>query len=629
MSVEPGPSPTREFGPESATLDAPTFRPPVATAGRLRSAPIGPPLAPGDCLDDYEIVRTLGEGSFARVYLARQVSLDRRVALKVSADQGGEARTMAALEHSHVVQVFGEAVVAVRGLRLVCMQFVPGLTLEHVIAELALRPPERWTGRTVLEILDASSAEAPALDPGALHDREALAASDFTEAVCWLGARLADALAYAHRRGVLHLDVKPANILLNQYGRPFLADFNIARDGRKGTACERFGGTLPYMAPEHLRAFDPADTTPADAVDHRADVYALGLVLFELLAGRRAFRDDGDGSGAGSAPAELAAKRVAVPSVREARPQAPEALDRVLRRCLDPSPDRRYGSAGELAEALEGCRQLRRVENATPRPGAWGRLVVAYPLAALIVLSLLPHFLGSAVNITYNRLSIVGELSPGQQGCFLRLVVAYNAVVYPVCVGLLCRLVVPVFRTWRRLRRAEPVPDEQITRARRDALRLPLWATVLSCAGWLPGGFFFPAALSLLAGPLGAADFGHFLISFTVAGLIAMAYSFFGVEYVVLCALYPRLWADARHLKASAEEELRGRDGRLRFFQFLAGLVPVSGAALLVCSGPEQLTVSYRLLVTALLGLGLAGLGVAVLVSARLSATLAAWARAG
>jgi hypothetical protein len=166
--------------------------------------------------------------------------------------------------------------------------------------------------------------------------------------------------------------------------------------------------------------------------------------------------------------------------------------------------------------------------------------------------------------------------------------------------------------------------------ARRRALTLPIWATVLSCAGWLPGGIFFPTAISLLAGPVPAVDFGHFLVSFAVSGLIAMTYSFFGVEFVVLRALYPHLWTDARDFRTCAADELRSHDKRLRLFQLLAGLIPVVGAALLVCSGPEHFNLSFRLLVTGLLALGLAGFGLAIVVSAtlgRILATMTAAAR--
>src|SRR5207247_10908638 len=105
----------------------------------------------------------------------------------------------------------------------------------------------------------------------------------YVEAVVWLGCCLADGLAHAHERGILHRDLKPANVLLTDEGQPMLLDFNLAEDVklRGSAAAALIGGTLPYMAPEHLEAFRGGKR----AVDGRSDVYALGIILYELLAG--------------------------------------------------------------------------------------------------------------------------------------------------------------------------------------------------------------------------------------------------------------------------------------------------------------------------------------------------------
>ena len=124
--------------------------------------------------------------------------------------------------------------------------------------------------------------------------RERLAAWTWPETVCWLGARLAEALDHAHRQGVLHRDVKPANVLLTAEGSPKLADFNVSfsckLDGANPAAF--FGGSLAYMSPEQLEAFNPAHGRDPGDLDGRADLYSLCIVLWELLAGRRPFPDD-------------------------------------------------------------------------------------------------------------------------------------------------------------------------------------------------------------------------------------------------------------------------------------------------------------------------------------------------
>src|SRR5205085_11245230 len=111
----------------------------------------------------------------------------------------------------------------------------------------------------------------------------------------WVGARLAEALDHAHCRGVLHRDVKPANVLLTAEGAPKLADFNVSFGSKLEGAnpAAFFGGSLSYMSPEQLEAFNPAHARDAGDLDGRSDLYALCLILWELLAGRRPFRDGG------------------------------------------------------------------------------------------------------------------------------------------------------------------------------------------------------------------------------------------------------------------------------------------------------------------------------------------------
>jgi hypothetical protein len=115
--------------------------------------------------------------------------------------------------------------------------------------------------------------------------------------------------------------------------------------------------------------------------------------------------------------------------------------------------------------------------------------------------------------------------------------------------------------------------------------------------------------------------FGHFLFSFTISGLIAITYSALGVEFVVVRALYPGLWLDARRRREVAGRELGGLDGRLSALQFGAVLIPLTGAVLMIFAGPESYP-TFRFLVTALLALGMAGLGLALLAGGELRQTV-------
>ena len=617
------PPSTRTFPPEDVppTLNLPPpgrDAPTRADAGDVVHAGCMP--VPGEILGDFHIREVLGSGSFATVYLAEQLSLGRQVALKVAASRDSEARTLASLEHEHIVPVYAEQVDVGRALWLLCMKFVAGTDLEHVLREVTRRDPAEWSGQAILDAVDKLSRHPAMFDAAALRDRERLASSDYVEAVCWIGARVAEALAHAHSRGVLHRDIKPANILLNRYGRPLLSDFNLAHCPAARSADEHFGGTLRYMAPEHLDAFNPASGVSRDLVDQRSDIYSLGVVLFELLTGRPFL--DGK-SGRSSLENMVQQRRQRAPSPREVRGDIPMVIDRVVRRCLDPDPGRRYQKAEQLAEALDGCRELRRMEKDFPRPRRLTRLSLQYPVLMLFILGFLPHLLGSAVNITYNAICIVEDLSEAQHQAFREVVLVYNALVYPLCLWVLLRLAVPIFRTLNRLAGPQRIEPGEAAAQRRRAVAFPAVVIGLSCLGWLPGGVLFPLGIGLLAEPVDAAAYGHFLVSFTVSGMIATTYAYFTVQFLVLRVLYPQLWADPHAPRAQAQKELGPIDGRLRLFQVLAGLIPLSGAILMLGVGPEgRFPLSYRLLLAALIGLGMAGFSAALLVSNRLSRIL-------
>src|SRR5262249_30691248 len=182
MSAEPEPQRERS-GETSGFLPTCPVRLPADDVGQ-HSARL---LQIGDRVGDYELLGELGCGGFARVFLARQTSLERLVALKVSADVGHEARTLARLEHEHIVGVLGVSVDAERGLRLLAIRYEPGATLERVLHRLAGRPFRERSGPALLEAASGTTLPSGA---GPLTD------SDAVEAICWVGARLADALAW-------------------------------------------------------------------------------------------------------------------------------------------------------------------------------------------------------------------------------------------------------------------------------------------------------------------------------------------------------------------------------------------------------------------------------------------------
>jgi serine/threonine protein kinase len=559
----------------------------------------------------------LGRGAFGHVYLARQLSLDRLVGLKVSANRGSEGRTMARLEHQHIVQVFSEKVDPDFNQRLLCMQLVPGLGLEKLIDVLHAThagsrsdgPPE-WTGAELLAIIDRSASLPAELDPSALHDREALARMDAVEATAWFGARLAEALDFAHHHGVLHRDIKPANILVNPYGRPMLADFNISSQpvGSESSGEEMFGGTFAYMSPEHLDAFNPGDPTQPEAVTARSDIYSLGLVLQQLLEGRIVFAmPDPQQPMVQRLRTMSDVRRAERPTCRAGCPNARMTLERAIARCLEPRPEDRYVSGAELADQLDGCRRLRQAERQMPHPPAMLRPVTRRPFLWLVLLVLLPQIVGSIINISYNRTEIVGQLSEAQEQLFMRLVAIYNLVVYPLGMGLLIGAVIPVWKTWRALARGEHIPEGRVALARRQALRLPRWVAILVAIGWFPGGFLFPLLISILEPPLSPHIAAHFVASFCLSGLVALAYSLCGVEFVVLQVLYPGMWRDARSFHQTTSRELAPVATHLRWIQRLAVAIPLLGAMAMLILGGEHANITFRWLIFGLIVLGFLG----------------------
>lgn len=156
-------------------------------------------------------------------------------------------------------------------------------------------------------------------------------------------------------------------------------------------------------------------------------------------------------------------------------------------------------------------------------------------------------------------------------------------------------------------------------------MRLPLWCAALAALGWLPGGILFPLGLHFLSDldqPLSV--YGHFLISFTLSGLIALAYSFCGVQYVALRVLYPRLWREMSHFTERARRELQGMPVRHNWIQVLAGSIPLLAAVLTLTLAGENVGFGYRVMVIGLILLGMLGYEVARAATRRLSQTLVA-----
>jgi len=317
----------------------------------------------------FRLRHPLGRGAFARVFLAEQADLaGRPVVLKVSAIEGTEPQTLAQLQHTHIVPIYSVHEDPRAGVRAVCMPYFGGASLSEVLRELwaTCRPPT--TGRQFVAALEAvrspshkelggdargtpvSAAAAPAGDRSPLARLEG---ASYAQAAALVVAQLADGLSHAHQRGILHRDIKPSNVLIGSDGGPLLLDFNLAHETNNSAAHATLGGTVSFMAPEHLRALTGRTASLIAKVDARSDIYSLGLVLAEMLSGHNPFDQSASYSVLPLQIEAMALERsAATPSVRGGRPDVPWDMESIVRKCLAPEPDDRYQSADHLAEDL-------------------------------------------------------------------------------------------------------------------------------------------------------------------------------------------------------------------------------------------------------------------------------------
>lgn len=337
--------------------------------GALDAPQLQPWAAPAklpEVLDEigpFRLLRKLGEGGFARVFLAEQSDLDGRlVVVKVSNRITPEPQLLARARHTHIVEVLWHSPIDDGALQLICMPFLGGATLAAVLDDRKRRGRggRPGSGRELLSDLDRVSApEYPAADNGR-PARAKIALLSHPKAMSWIVARLAGALDYAYGRGVLHGDVKPSNILLTANGEPMLLDFNLAVGWRSHDGDDLpgdAGGTIAYMAPERLWAIaHPGATASPTAADrHRADLFAMGMVLLEALAGRTPDRPGGAPRPARGLAAAFATSRRqgAGTLIRSCGVAIAPGLRSIVTRCLATDPADRYQRASELAEDLD------------------------------------------------------------------------------------------------------------------------------------------------------------------------------------------------------------------------------------------------------------------------------------
>ena len=294
----------------------------------------------------YRVLRKLGSGGMADVYLAEDQQLGRRVALKLLARRFAEdeqfverfrreASSAAGLQHPNIVGIFDRG--EWDGTYYIAMEYVEGRTLKDIVREKGPAPPEAAVDLT-LQILRAAR--------------------------------------FAHRRGIVHRDIKPQNVLVDHDGRARVTDFGIARAGTTPEMTETGSimGTAQYLSPEQ------AQGKPVDA---RSDLYSIGIVLYELLTGRVPFDAE--------SPVTVAMMQVNEPPIppRQLVPEIPPELEAVVLRALEKLPERRFQDADEFIAALEAPHELAPppvvIEEEEPGRRWWLWLLIALALAAIAV----------------------------------------------------------------------------------------------------------------------------------------------------------------------------------------------------------------------------------------------------
>ncbi len=345
-------------------------------------------------IGDYRIIGELGRGGMGVVYEAVQESLGRRVALKVLPHQSHllshsrlrfqqEARAAAKMHHTNIVPIFE---VGEDGNHVFyAMQLILGRSLDHVIEELKYAGSGTHVEKLVQPPSNAGAApsgsnhSASSIIREGLNDSSSSKRRHFYRSVAKIGMQVADALAYAHARGVIHRDIKPSNLLLDAEGVVWVTDFGLAKIEDEGlTQTGDFLGTLRYMSPERFRG----------KCDVRADIYALGLTLYELLLQRPAF--------------EASDRLKLIQWINESTPvnprlvdsRIPRDLETIILKSIEKEPKRRYNSAKSLEQDLgrflsDEPIQARRISMAE-QAVRWARRNkgVAASLAALAVMAI-------------------------------------------------------------------------------------------------------------------------------------------------------------------------------------------------------------------------------------------------
>ncbi|MFQ6392104.1 serine/threonine-protein kinase [Nocardia sp. KC 131] len=469
--------------------------------------------------------------------------MQRLVAVKISHNHGIEPQTLAQLDHEYIVRIFDQRLIADGELKLLYMQYLPGGTLLDVVRLLRSTPSEHRSGQLLLDAIDEVLADRGEVRPTESAVRTRTAALTWPETVAWLGRRLADALQHASERGVLHRDIKPANVLLSAEGIPKLADFNVSSSKRiKGTSpLAYFGGSLAYMSPEQLEACHPDLPATAADLDTRSDIFALGVMLWELLTGRRPFADErsaGESETSLARMLELRRRPVESKFLSELPSDCPMALRRVLLKCLSPDREDRYSCGSELAQRLDLCLEERARDLVYPPPNSWQARLSRWPTPILWLSSLVGVSLATVYMAVHVQELMRERLSDATNSQLDKGVIVFILCASPLAVLIYAYMSRDLLAVPRGLRDGRRYDEAMLARVRSRtlfwgdlcALNTLLTAVCATVTGVMLLRWFTDLPARLLV---------HAATTVLVAGTISVAYTFFLSTFYVVRCVYP------------------------------------------------------------------------------------------
>jgi len=582
-------------------------------------------LKPGDQVDDFQLLTPLGSGAFARVFLARQTSMERLVALKVSHQTGSEPQTLAQLDHPHIVRVYDQRQTTDPPVRLLYMEVVSGGTLQDAIVRVRHAYDGQPSGELLLDAVDERLSAVGTPIPESSSARAWIADASWPEVVCRLGAEMAEGLAYAHSRGVMHRDIKPANVLLSAEARPKLADFNVSFNG--GRADENpedtFGGSLAYMSPEQLEACHPLLGGSPRLVREPSDVYALGVVLWEVLTGGRPFRDEAaprDGGSLVRLQRMIEIRRHADfdELARRLPRDCPASVREVLIKALRPDKADRYQSADELAQALRLCLNQRCWNLLQPPKTTFGRWVLRRPLIAGVLAGLLPNVVTARFNYLYNESRILHQF-PQLSDQFDAVQKWINLVAFSLGIGL------GAWATLRAVRLLKSSPKALGPEAGSQVLLFGRFVSLLVLALWTTSGLIFPIAVGW--GPHHNVDAGfylHFFLSLALCGFAATSYPYFLITAGAVTYFLPAMVRNGV-IAGPCKQDLEKLPLLNGIHLVMAALVPMLGVLLMVQFGDQLSTrMDHNWALKAASGGGMAGLAAVLLLKRQIDLNLEA-----